>query len=162
MPTLPTPHIMHYMEKSNLIGHLCDIIPEDSCFELRVTGYSMLPLLGYNQDRIVVKRVDETFDINNRIAMFRTKQGKIIVHRVVCVVDDMVVMQGDGNLQGVEQCLRAEVIGVVESVIRKSGKIVSCTSCSWRLKESIWLGLPYIVRRYTLALLRRWLDRKRK
>ena len=149
------------MEKSNLINHLCDIIPEDSTFELRVTGYSMLPLLGYEQDRIVVKRVDDAFDIDNRIAMFRTKQGKIIVHRVVSVADDMVVMQGDGNLQGVEQCLRTEVIGVVDSVIRKSGKIVSCTSRTWRIRESIWLGFPHIVRRYTLALLRRWLDRNK-
>ena len=149
------------MAKSDILDYICDIISEEACFELRVTGYSMLPLLGYDGDRIVIRRVDYGEEIVNRIAMFRTSQGKIILHRVVCMVDDIVVLQGDGNLQGYEHCPREEIIGVVESVVRKSGKLVSCTSRSWQLKERLWLNFPYIVRRCVLGLLRRWLDKKR-
>ncbi len=131
-------------------------------FELRVNGYSMLPLLGHRDDVIIVRRVDDTEDITSRIAMFRGAKRNIIVHRVIDVSSGMVALRGDGNLQQIETTPRSEIIGVVESVRRHNGKVVSCTSSSWRRKERMWLSLPLVLRRYTLAVMRRWLDFKNK
>lgn len=144
-----------------IIDNIEQLVERGESFEMVVTGYSMLPLLGYGRDRIVLHRTTDTEDIMHRAAMFRMADRRIIVHRVIRIEDDMVTLQGDGNIQQREQCRRSEIIGVVDSVIRQNGIRVSCTSRWWRIRERIWLGQPRIVRRYALALMRRWLNYKR-
>lgn len=137
-------------------------IPVGECFELRVTGFSMLPLLGYGPDTIIVRRTTPTESIERRIAMFREADGHIVVHRVKSVKDGVVTLMGDGNIRGMEQCAREQIIGVVDKVRRGSGRVVSCTSWWWRMREKMWLWQPRIVRQYALAVMRRWLKRRTK
>lgn len=145
-----------------LFDNIENLVAEGECFELRVNGYSMLPLLGHRDDVIVVRRVDVTEDISSRIAMFRGPKRNIIVHRVLSVDNGIVSLRGDGNLLQIERTPRNEIIGVVESVRRRSGKVVSCTSESWQRRERRWLALPLFVRRYALAIMRRWLNFRNK
>ena len=131
-------------------------------FELHVKGYSMLPMLGFGDDVIIVRRIDAEEDIVGRIAMFRGAQNQIIVHRVLSVNDGVVVLRGDGNIVQTEQCQRGEIIGVVDKVRREGGKVVDCTTPRWRRRERLWLAVPSWVRGKMLAMMRRWLDYKRK
>ena len=151
-------HIKLFLAMINVIDNIEHIVPEGETFKMVVTGRSMLPLLGYGSDTILVRRVTIDEDIFNRIAMFRSEDGRIIVHRVLCVVEDNVALKGDGNLQLTEVCRRSEIIGVVDRVIRRSGKVVDCTSRWWRIREHMWLMQPYFIRRCALALLHRWLN----
>lgn len=131
-------------------------------FELHVKGYSMLPMLGFGDDVIVVRRVDAEEDIVGRIAMFRGTHNQIIVHRVLSVTDGVVVLRGDGNILQTEECQRGEIIGVVDKVRRECGKVIDCTTPSWRRREQLWLSTPRWVRGKMLGVMRRWLDYKRK
>lgn len=142
----------------NIVDNIEDIIPAGDCFEMVVTGRSMLPLLGVGRDAILVRRVAEDYPILNRIAMFRAADGHIVVHRVIKDTDGKVVLQGDGNVFLREHCRRDEIIGVVERVVRQSGRVVDCTSRWWRLRERMWLAQPLLVRRYALAVMHRWLN----
>lgn len=151
-----------YMKQESLLNDIESLVDVGDCFVLRVSGYSMLPLLGHGGDDIIVRRIATDQDIMHRIAMFRTPQKKIIVHRVIAVNGDEVILQGDGNLYEVERCSRADIVGVVESVRRRSGREVSCTTNKWRRCERLWLSQPLIVRRYLLAIMRRWFDFKNK
>lgn len=144
-----------------IIDNIEQLVERGESFEMVVTGYSMLPLLGYGRDRIILHRTTDTEDIMRRAAMFRMADRRIIVHRVIRIENGVVTLQGDGNLKQTEQCRRSDIIGVVDSVIRQNGRRVSCTSRWWRIRERIWLGQPYIVRRYALAIMRRWLNYKR-
>lgn len=139
-----------------------DIIEVDNLFKIVVTGYSMLPLLGRGRDTIVLRRIDSNEDISGRIAMFRNDKGHIVVHRVLAIEGGVVTLRGDGNLYQVEQCPRTEIIALLESVIRESGKELSCTSKQWQRRERMWLTLPLWMRRYILAILRRWCDFRKK
>jgi hypothetical protein len=105
--------------------------------------------------------IDEKEIITDRIAMFRTAQGRIIVHRVVALEDGVVKLKGDGNLYGYEYCNREKIIGIVEGVVRQNGRVVSCGSKLWRMREKIWLCQPLIIRRFALAIMRHWLNFKR-
>lgn len=136
------------------------IVDVGQSFELRVNGYSMLPLLGYAGDTIIVRRVSADESIAGRIAMFRGVKGNIIVHRVLGVDAGTVRLRGDGNIAQIERVQRAEIIGVVESVRRRGGRVVSCTTRWWHLKERLWLAIPLRIRGYLLAMLRRMLDYK--
>lgn len=153
--------IIPYME-SKLLNNIEQFVDIGATFELRVTGFSMLPLLGYGNDKIIIRRTGEKEIIDNRIAMFRTDQGKIIVHRVVALEDGVVKLKGDGNIYGYEYCNREKIVGVVESVVRQNGRVVSCVSKLWRIREKIWLSQPLIIRRFALAIMRFWLKFKKK
>lgn len=132
------------------------------CFNIRVDGHSMLPLLGYGRDTIIIRRTRPNEPIVGRIAMYRLGPKHYITHRVVSVEGDTVLLLGDGRITYDEPIKRDMVVGVVEGVIRQSGRKVSCTSRSWRLRERIWLMQPMIVRRYALAILRRWIKLTQK
>lgn len=145
------------------LDNIEEVVSVGDSFRLFVRGFSMLPLLGYGRDNIIIRRTTEEEEIVGRIAMFRTATNHIIVHRVVEVKDGIVTLQGDGNPYTRERCHRSEIVGVVESVIRESGREVSCTTRSWRTREHIWLAQPTIVRRYALAIIRRvhrWTGKK--
>lgn len=141
---------------SRLLDNIEELVAVGENFRLYVKGSSMLPLLGYGRDHIILRRTTAEEDIMGRIAMFRGERGNIIVHRVIGLHDGIVTLRGDGNIYQVEQCRREKIVGVVESVIRQNGRCVSCTSSLWRLRERIWLSQPLIVRRYALAIIRRW------
>lgn len=147
---------------SKVLENIERLIAVGESFELRVTGFSMLPLLGYGNDTIIVRRTTPTESIERRIAMFRERDGHIVVHRVQSIKDGIVTLKGDGNIRGTEQCPRERIIGVVERVRRGNGRVVSCTSWWWRTRERLWLWQPLIIRRYALAVMRRWLNRKHK
>lgn len=154
-------HAKRYLAMSNLLNNIEHLVERGASFQMVVTGYSMLPLLGYGRDSIILHRTNDDEDIMHRAAMFRMANGRIIVHRVIAIDNGIVTLRGDGNLTQTEQCHRNEIIGVVDKVVRENGKVVSCTTRWWRIRERIWLCQPYFVRRYALAIMRRWLNFKR-
>lgn len=144
---------------------ISELLEEGATFKIVVRGYSMLPLLGFGHDTIILRRVDKSEDISGRIAMFRNERGRIVVHRIIGINSGIVSLRGDGNLYQVEQCKREDIIAVLESVVRENGKEISCTSRRWHRKERLWLSTPLWMRRYALALLRRvadFRDKKRR
>ncbi len=145
-----------------VLDNIEHLVAVGESFELHVKGYSMLPMLGYGDDIIIVRRVDAEESIVGRIAMFRGMRGQIIVHRVLSVEKERVVLRGDGNIIQTEECQRGEIIGVVDKVRRESGKVVDCTTPKWRRCERLWLSIPRWVRGKMLGVMRRWLDFKRK
>ena len=150
------------MMQQRLLDNIESIVAVGESFEMRVSGYSMLPMLGRGRDTIIIRRIDVREPIVGRIAMFRTEGGNIVVHRVVECKEGVVTLKGDGNLAKCERVSRERIIGVVESVRRECGKVVECDSRGWRRGESLWLAMPYVVRRVVLGVLRRWLDFKNK
>lgn len=152
--------IKQFLAMQRVLDNIEAIVAVGESFELRVNGYSMLPLLGYIGDVIIVRRTSFDEDIVGRIAMFRGVKGNIIVHRVLSVDGGEVRLRGDGNTAQIESVQRAEIIGVVESVRRRGGRVVCCTSRWWHLKERLWLAIPLRTRGYLLAMLRRMLDYK--
>lgn len=141
---------------------ITNLLEEGATFKIVVRGYSMLPLLGFGHDTIVLRRIDKSEDISGRIAMFRNDSGRIVVHRIIGINNGIVSLRGDGNLYQVEQCKREEVIAVLESVVRENGKEISCSSRHWHRMERLWLSTPLWMRRYALAILRRVADFRNK
>ena len=162
MPLLHVWSTKLLLRMKQVLDNIENIVAEGECFELRVKGYSMLPMLGMGDDVIIVQRVGTEADIVGYVAIFRGSHGQIIVHRVLSVEGDKVVLRGDGNIVQTEVCRRSEIIGIVVKVRRASGKVVDCESRRWRWCERVWLRLPKIVRRYLLAVLRRVAEYKQK
>ena len=140
-----------------LVDRFEEAVDYGECFNIRVDGTSMLPLLGSGRDTIIIRRTRTDEPIVGRIAMYRLGPKHYVTHRVVKVENDVVTLLGDGRITYDEPIRRDMVVGVVEGVIRKSGRKLSCTSRLWRFREWLWLSQPMIVRRYALAIIRRWM-----
>lgn len=140
-----------------LVDRFEEAVDYGECFNIRVDGTSMLPLLGYGRDTIIIRRTRTDEPIVGRIAMYRLGPKHYVTHRVVKVENDVVTLLGDGRITYDEPIRRDMVVGVVEGVIRKSGRKLSCTSRLWRFREWLWLSQPMIIRRYALAIIRRWM-----
>lgn len=131
-------------------------------FEISVTGYSMLPLLGCGLDTVVVRPCGSDELTEGRIVLFRDDNRRLIVHRIQRRDGDDFIMAGDGNYLKTEHCTLGDIIGVVDKVIRRNGRIIDCTSRRWRMKERCWLALPPLCRRCITAVMRRLLNLKKR
>ena len=50
-------HTRRYSEMNNsLLNNIENLVERGASFEMMVTGYSMLPLLGYGRDHIILHR----------------------------------------------------------------------------------------------------------
>lgn len=140
-----------------IIDRFEEAVEYGECFQMRVDGHSMLPLLGLGHDTLIIRRTRTDEPIVGRIAMYRLEANHYITHRVARVEGNMVTMLGDGRITYDEPITRDMIIGVVEGVIREDGSTLSCTSTLWRLRERLWLMQPIALRRYTLAIIRLWI-----
>lgn len=140
-----------------LVDRFEEAVDYGECFNIRVDGTSMLPLLGYGRDTIIIRRTRTDEPIEGRIAMYRLGPKHYVTHRVVKVDNDIVTLLGDGRITRDEPVHRDMIVGVVEGVIRKSGRKLSCTSRIWRFREWLWLSQPMFIRRYAIAIIHRWM-----
>lgn len=138
------------------IDRIEEAVEYGECFNIRVEGESMLPLLGRAGDVIVVRRIHIDEPIVGRIAMCRVRSKHYVTHRVIKRDSGMVIMRGDGRLTFDDPVERESIVGIVEGVIRQNGKRESCLSQYWRLRERLWLAQPIWMRRITLGIIRRW------
>lgn len=138
-----------------IIDRIEESVAFGECFEVRIEGLSMLPFLGHNGDMIIVRRIDTTESIVGRIVMCRIAPKHYVTHRAMSIDNGIVMMLGDGRLTYDTPVSRDKIVGIVEGVIRKNGKVKHCDSHSWRLRERLWLAQPMSLRRLSLAIIRR-------
>jgi len=86
------------------------------------------------------------------VVLFRSG-GRYILHRVLRREGGILTLAGDGNYRVREQCMTDDVAGRLVRVLRPSGRCLMCEGLRWRCQSRVWLALPAIFRRYTLALL---------
>jgi hypothetical protein len=75
-----------------VLDNIESLIPVGESFELSVTGYSMLPLLGRAGDKIILRRTAVSEDIIGRIALFRGPHNNIVIHRVLRIDNNIVTL----------------------------------------------------------------------
>lgn len=127
-----------------------------------VKGYSMNPLIRQDKDLVVLEGVESgtassvgkikrvwPYDI----VLFRYN-GKFILHRILSIDGDNVVIQGDGNIKGVEKCKLDNIYGRVTKILINGKRELDPYSKRSVLFFRIWKFLRP-VRRYILGVYRR-------
>jgi signal peptidase I len=129
---------------------------------IRMRGKSMNPYLREGKDRVVLSPYrPEELQIG-AIVLF-TYRDKYILHRIIGRKGDCFVTQGDGICKNTEIVQKQDIIAIVRTVIRPSGKEVSVRSWGgqayWFCWRHIRLGryllwLLYKIRRIIILLFR--------
>ena len=134
-----------------LLREVSRLVAEGESVTLMTKGVSMLPFIVGGRDSVVLEHPKELNP--GLIVLACVGKDRYVLHRVISVDGDKVVLMGDGNLKGVERCLKADVKAVAVRILKPSGE-TDCLSRKHLRHADIWRKmLP--VRRWILAVYKR-------
>lgn len=120
---------------------------------LQAAGWSMLPLLWDQRDKLTLAPVTpETFS-PGRVVLACIPPERYVVHRIASISGDRIKLRGDGNPYQQEECTRSDVLGELVSIVR-DGVTYTPEDRLWQRIGRYWPSTP-IVRRIALALYKR-------
>lgn len=112
-----------------LVPELARLLAEEKEVRFTPSGNSMRPFIEGNRDSVILTpltRSPRRGDILLVRAIQPSGQTTYVLHRLVRIAHDergeLLVLQGDGNLQGEETCRRSDVIGRVRRIESPKGR----------------------------------------
>lgn len=109
--------------------------------ELPITGTSMLPLLVWGRDTVLLTKCKnpQKYDL----IFYRRDDGHFVLHRIVGKNENGFILCGDNQVKKEYGITENHVIAVVKSITRK-GKTFSVDKFSYKLYVKLWtLILPF-------------------
>ncbi len=141
------------LDNDELFPFLLSLLAQGHTATLRLTGHSMRPFLEDGRDSAVLRQATDV--IVGEPVLAELTPGHFVLHRVVAVAGDRVTLLGDGNLTE-EHCRRSAVRAQVVGFYRKgSATLDRIDGRKWRVYSFWWMRLRPL-RRYLLAVYRRW------
>ena len=114
-----------------------EVINNGGQCKLRVTGYSMMPILKHLRDSVILTSSKNRPIKKGEIVFIKRHTGQFVLHRVYEIIDDNTfVMNGDAQ-QWVEVVRNDQVIGVCSKIIRNYREI-SCDNWKYKSIIKIW------------------------
>ena len=108
--------------------------------KFRLKGVSMLPFIRDGKDEVVLSPCSEKDLSPMDVILFRYHE-KHLLHRIIRREGDHLFIQGDGSFVAKEECTVDDVIGIVQAIVRPSGKTLSVDSWKWKLQSRIWMNI---------------------
>ena len=112
-----------------LVPELARLLAEEKEVRFTPSGNSMRPFIEGNRDSVILtplNRSPRRGDILLVRAIQPCGQTTYVLHRLVRIEHDgqgeLLVLQGDGNLQGEETCRRSDIIGRVRRIENPKGR----------------------------------------
>ena len=134
-----------------LLSEVALMLSEGCTVTLLAKGSSMFPFIIGGCDRVVLQKTD-CIQVGDIVLAYL--MGSYVLHRVYRIVNDDIILMGDGNVSEMERCRRENICGKVLGVMH-SGKYIECSSLKERCKARIWMALlPF--RKYILGVYRYW------
>ncbi len=114
-----------------------EIINNGGQCKLRVTGYSMTPILKHLRDSVILTSIDNRPIKKGEIIFIQRQSGQYVLHRVMKIIDqDTFIINGDAQ-QWTEIVRKNQVIGICCKIIRDN-KEISCDNIIYKNIIKIW------------------------
>lgn len=133
---------------TSLLDDVGKLIIEGHSVRIKATGNSMLPVFR-NGDRVLL--VPPVTVCLYDVVLARLANGSYVLHRVIDQQNDGVILMGDGNIIGREQCQLTDIIAKASLLYRGEGVVLRLDGFLFRLFSRVWVFLRPI-RRYLLYL----------
>ena len=112
-----------------LVPELARLLAEEKEVRFTPSGNSMRPFIEGNRDSVILTPLNRSPRRGDILLVRATQPGgqvTYVLHRLVRIEHDeqgeLLVLQGDGNLQGEETCRVADVIGRVRRIENPNGR----------------------------------------
>lgn len=94
------------------------LLAEGHSVQIPLKGWSMHPF--FRESDTVVLRARPSYSPDEAV-LAEIAPGHFVLHRIQRIEGEQVTLQGDGNVDGEEHCLKQDICGSVESLVSKSG-----------------------------------------
>jgi hypothetical protein len=141
------------MQNDNyIIEEAIRLVDDGVSVTLPVNGYSMLPFIIGGQESVILQKPTE-LKVGD-VVLAWVSGDRYVVHRIISIVGDIILLMGDGNLVGTEQCFLSDVKAKATHVVGADEKIHDLYTCWRQWAARAWYALRPI-RRYLLFVYRR-------
>lgn len=130
------------------LGEVSQMLREGKPYAIYVKGYSMRPFIEHTRDRVFLEKRD-SYSVGDAV-LAQIAPGHYVLHRIIDKQDDILILQGDGNIDQVEYCKEVDVSGVVTQYIRPN-RIIPADDKKLVRRIRLWRRLRPI-RRYLLFI----------
>lgn len=130
------------------LGEVSQMLREGKPYAIYVKGYSMRPFIEHTRDRVFLEKRD-TYEEGDAV-LAQIAPGHYVLHRIIEKQGDILILQGDGNIDQVEYCKEGDVSGVVTQYIRPN-RIIPADDKKLVRRIRLWRRLRPI-RRYLLFI----------
>lgn len=140
----------------SLLPEVEKLLGEGMRVTLKVKGNSMLPFIRGGRDSVTLERPDHLS--RGHIVLARIAEGRYVLHRIIGTKGNTVILMGDGNCHGTEQCCRNDICGRVITIV-KPHRCTPTDTPAMHMAGTVW-RLLRPARRWLLALYRRTIMKK--
>lgn len=105
--------------------------------KLKVSGFSMYPLVSSRRDSVVLVKADEIK--KGDVPLFKRADGSYILHRVVGIKDGAYKVRGDYEQKIEYPIYPHQVVAVAKGFYRKE-RYISCDSFGYKLYKAFWMN----------------------
>ena len=123
------------IDNETFLREVCLHLSQGKSVRLRAKGNSMRPFIHGGNDILLL--VPSESLSKGDVVLARIDGKRYVIHRIIEINGDKFTLMGDGNLYEKEQCLRSDIYGTVESVIRE-GRKHNLRSGKARLYATAW------------------------
>lgn len=136
-----------------LLAQVSLMLDEGKRVTLKVRGGSMLPFIIGDRDSVEMEKPSHELSVGD-IVLAEILPGRWVIHRIFEIRGNDVVLMGDGNVRGTENCRLENVHGLILYVVTPSGRKIDCRTPRAMRRARLWRRLLPL-RRVMLAVYRR-------
>ena len=145
MPMLPNELLLN---NDLFFVEVARMLSQGRSVTLRAKGKSMYPFISGGRDTVELRKTD-TLSVGD-IVLAEVPERGYVLHRIYKMEGEQLVLMGDGNLCGTEQCRKDDVVGVVTHYYHR-GRMIAASDPRFRRRVRLWGKLlPW--RRYHLYI----------
>lgn len=135
------------LSNERFLAVVSEVLEQGHSAVIGVRGYSMRPFLENARDKVKLV-YSEKVKVGD-VVLAQITPGRYVLHRIIHKEGNLLTLQGDGNVRGVENCRVDDVCGVVVEYIRP-GRVLKSSDSVLRMEIQIWRVLRPI-RRFLLV-----------
>lgn len=137
-------------------------LAQDGFYVTTTVGVSMKPMLRNRRDRVVISPVDDKPLQKWDLPLYRTADGKYLLHRIIGVREDGVYLVRGDNTYRIEAIPHDAIVGVMSEFYRGK-RHVSASNKHYRRYAAFWNAI-YPLRCFCRTPIFWWhaLQRRRK
>lgn len=138
----------HELPNDAFLSAVAEYLRRGKDVTIWVKGYSMRPFIEHERDRVTLQFKEE-LHVGDAV-LAQPKKGWFVLHRIIAIDGEKITLQGDGNIVGVENCLKEQICGTVTTYIRPH-RTISADDTTLCRRIVLWRKLRP-VRRYLLFI----------
>ena len=126
-----------------MINNIEEVLKTENIAISGFEGTSMMPMLRQGKDRVVITKCERKLKLHD-VPLYKSKDNKYVLHRIIKVKPDGYVIRGDNLYNNEYNVADSDIIGVLKAFYR-GDKLVDCRNKGYRLY--IWyIRLSYPLR----------------